>query len=125
MANRKPWFTSGAVGLALASVLGACSTDRATRETSFEGSWSPADVELFPGCSLSIENPTTRERVAIEVAEDGRVHAERTTDGRSESVDADSYEALRRDHPEFVDALRALRIDYRFHAKLATEVRGD
>jgi hypothetical protein len=99
MANRKPWFTSGAFGLALASVPG--------------------------GCSLSIENPTTRERVAIEVAEDGRVHAERTTGGRTESVDADSYEALRRDHPEFVDALRALRIDYRFHAKLATEARGD
>jgi hypothetical protein len=122
MANRKPWSGSGAFGLALASVLCGCSADRTTRETTFEGSWSPADVDLFPGCSLSIENPTTRERVAIEVAEDGRVHAERSTGGRTVAVDAESFEALRRDHPEFVDALRAVRIDYRFHAQFTTAV---
>jgi hypothetical protein len=79
-------------GLALAGVAGAlagCSTDRTVRESNCEGSWSPADVELFPGCSLTLENATTHERVAIEVADDGRVHAERATGGRLDAVDAD------------------------------------
>jgi hypothetical protein len=121
MTTRMQW-------LALAGVAGAlsgCSTERTTRESHGEGSWSPADVELFPGSSLILENATTHERVAIEVADDGRVHAERATGSRVDTVDADSFEALKRDHPEFVDALREFRVDYRFRWELTTEVRGD
>ena len=121
MTTRMKW-------LALAGVAGAlsgCSTERTTRESHGEGSWSPADFELLPGSSLSLENATTHERVAIEVADDGRVHAERASGSRVDTVDADSFEALKRDHPEFIDALRAFRIDWRFHAELTMEVRGD
>jgi hypothetical protein len=121
MTTRMKW-------LALAGVAGAlsgCSTERTTRESNYEGSWSPADFELLPGSSLSLENETTHERVAIDVADDGRVHAERATGGRIDAVDADSFEALKRDHPEFVDALRAFRIDYRLHAEFTMAVERD
>jgi hypothetical protein len=56
------------------------------------------------------------------VADDGRVHAERRSGGRSVSIDADSVDALRRDHPEFLDALRAIRFDYRFTSSLTMVV---
>ncbi len=121
MTMRMRWLVVAGV----AGALSGCSTERTTRETTFEGTWSPADVELLPGSSLTLENATTHERVAFEVADDGRVHAERATGSRVDAVDADSFEALKRDHPEFIDALRAFRIDYRFHAELTTEVRGD
>jgi hypothetical protein len=121
MTTRMKWLALAGV----AGVLSGCSTERTTRESHGEGSWSPADFELLPGSSLSLENATTHERVAIEVADDGRVHAERATGGRLDTVDADSFEALKRDHPEFVDALRAFRIDYRFRWELTTEVGGD
>ena len=110
MTTRMRWLALAGV----AGVLSGCSTGRTTSESNGEGSWSAADVELGPGSSLTVENATTHERVAIAVADDGRVHAERATGGRVDAVDADSFEALKRDHPEFVDALRAFRIDYRF-----------
>lgn len=118
MKKRMPW-------LVLVGALIGCSTDRTTREANYEGSWSPADIELGPGSSLSVENPTTHERVAVDVADDGRVHAERTTGGKVDEVDAESFDALKRDHPEFVDALRAFRVEWRFHSEFTTEVRVD
>ena len=118
MVKRMEW-------LVLAGVLAGCSIERTTREATFVGSWSPADLEPIPGSSLSVENATTRERVAVDVAEDGRVHAERANGDRVESVDADSFEALKRDHPEVVDALRACRIEWRFHSEFTTEIRRD
>jgi hypothetical protein len=121
MTTRMKWLALAGV----TGVLSGCSTERTTRESNFEGSWSPADVELFPGSSITLENATTHERVAIEVADDGRVHAERATGSWVDAVDADSFEALKRDHPEFIDALRAFRIDYRFHAEFTSEIRGD
>jgi len=121
MTTRMKWLVLAGV----AGALSGCSTERTTRESNYEGSWSPADVELCPGSSLTLENATTHERVAIDVADDGHVQAERATGSRVDAVDADSFEALKRDHPEFVDALRAFRIDYRFRWELSTEVRDD
>ena len=118
MAKRVEW-------LVLAGVLAGCSIERTTREATFVGSWSPADLELIPGSSLSVENAATREGVAVDVAEDGRVHAERANGDRVEIVDADSFLALKRDHPEVVAALREFRIDWRVHSEFTTEVRRD
>jgi hypothetical protein len=109
--------------LVLAGALSGCSTDRTVRESTYEGSWSPAELALFPGCSLSIENDATRERVTVEVAADGRVHAKLTGGGRTDAVDAASVEALKRDHPEIMNALRALRIDYRISTSFTTVAR--
>ena len=118
MAKRMLW-------LVLAGALAGCSIERTTRVETCEGSWSPADIEFPPGSSLSIENPKTRERTAVDVAEDGRVHAERANGGRVEGVDADSYAALRRDHPEVIAALRECRIEWSIHSVVTTEVRRD
>ena len=117
MAKRMLW-------LVLAGALSGCSTDRTVRESTYEGSWSPAELALFPGCLLSIENEATRARVAVEVAADGRVHAERTRGGRADLVEAESAEALKREHPEIVDALRAFRIDYRIATSFTTVTRN-
>jgi hypothetical protein len=108
----------------LAAALAGCSIERTTRVENHVGSWSPGDIDLFPGVSLSIENPTTHERIAVDVAEDGRVHAERAKGDRVDVVDADSYAALKRDHPEVVAALRECRIEWRIHWEV-TEVRRD
>ena len=118
MAKRMVW-------LVLAGALAGCSTERTTREATYEGFWSPADIELPPCSSLSVENPTTRERVAVDVAEDGRVHAERANGERVEVVDADSFEALKRDHPEVIAALRECRIEWSIHTEVTTVIRRD
>ena len=125
MANWKRSFAGVPIGLIAAGVLSGCSLERTTREATVEGTWTPADLELPPGCSLSIEDPATHEAVSIEVSADDRVHAERASGGRSVSVDADSVDALRRDHPEIVDALRAFRVDYRISTSLTTVVERD
>ena len=78
---------------------------------------------VLSGCS--VEDPATHEAISIDVAADGRVHAERKSGARNVVVDAESCDALRRDHPEFLDALRAIRVDYRFSWSLTTVVERD
>lgn len=120
MANWKRSFAGVPIGLIAIGVLAGCFVERTTRETTVEGTWTPADLELPPGCSLSIEDATTHEAVSIGVAADGRVHAERASGARYVVVDAESFDSLRRDHPEIVDALRAFRVDYRISTSLTT-----
>lgn len=68
--------------------------------------WEPG-VALEPNSSFSSTTVRdgVRESISIEVDAEGRVVAEREKDGEKTRIEADSVEALRRDHPEMLEGL--------------------
>jgi hypothetical protein len=73
------------------------------------------ELEMGPGSSFSriVEHDGEKESVSIRVDENGRVTAEHEMNGEKTKVEADSIEALRRQHPELFEGFGGL--SFRVH----------